>query len=320
MPAYRASPRYVREVNITHVTNVTNITTVINNPNVERDFANRKFPHAVTVVPAEVIARRQPVGPAATRLRNDPQVREIVANAAPARVDAAPPVTAPPRHRGRRRTRRRDRRSKRVGAAARAQMPARRPRCRRPPTRLRRLPVLRCAVAARSSSRRASSRELAASRDARARHRPRSLPLPPRSFRRVRCSATRKRTMRRGPLSRTRVCRHDDRGARSGVVPGRRNNDEAARRRPKVRRRRARTSVSSGRVERSAARDQQRVRRSAALKCTRQRSRRWRIRPERPAGAQAARSRRASAAAPACSRRASPARAAAHDASGSADR
>jgi hypothetical protein len=95
VPAYRASPRYVREVNITHVTNVTNITTVINNPNGERDFANRKFPHAVTVVPAEVIARRQPVAPAAARLRNDPQVREIVANAAPARVMTAPPVTTP---------------------------------------------------------------------------------------------------------------------------------------------------------------------------------------------------------------------------------
>jgi hypothetical protein len=95
VPAYRASPRYVREVNVTHVTNVTNITTVINNRNVERDFENRKFPHAVTVVPAEVIARRQPVAPAAARMRSDPQVREIVANAAPAQIMTAPPVTAP---------------------------------------------------------------------------------------------------------------------------------------------------------------------------------------------------------------------------------
>ena len=44
VPSYRASPRYVREVNITHVTNVTSITTIVNNRNGEadrRDFANR---------------------------------------------------------------------------------------------------------------------------------------------------------------------------------------------------------------------------------------------------------------------------------------
>ena len=96
VPAYRASPRYVRQVNITNVTNVTNINTVINNRNVERDFANRRLPHAVTFVPAEVIARHQPVAPAAARFRDDPHVREIVANAAPAHVTTAPPVTAPP--------------------------------------------------------------------------------------------------------------------------------------------------------------------------------------------------------------------------------
>ena len=88
MPSYRASPRYVREVNITHVTNVTNITTIVNNRNGEadrRDFANRKFPHAVTFVPADVMTRRQPVGPAAARFRNDPQVRALVAERGPRR-------------------------------------------------------------------------------------------------------------------------------------------------------------------------------------------------------------------------------------------
>ena len=100
VPAYRASPRYVQQVNITHVTNVTNITTIVNNRNGEadrRDFANRKYAHAVTFVPAEVMTQRQPVAPAAARYRNDPQVRGLVAdNAQSAPVLTAPPVTSPP--------------------------------------------------------------------------------------------------------------------------------------------------------------------------------------------------------------------------------
>ncbi|HEY2561606.1 MAG TPA: DUF6600 domain-containing protein [Caldimonas sp.] len=98
VPAYRTSTRYVREVNITHVTNVTNITTIVNNRNGEadrRDFANRKFPQAVTFVPADVMLHRQAVGPVAARMRNDPQVRSLVADASP-RVVIAPAVTAPP--------------------------------------------------------------------------------------------------------------------------------------------------------------------------------------------------------------------------------
>jgi hypothetical protein len=69
VPSYRASTRYVREVNVTHVTNVTTITTIVNNRHGEadrRDFANRHFEHAVTFVPADVMTRRQPVGPRAS--------------------------------------------------------------------------------------------------------------------------------------------------------------------------------------------------------------------------------------------------------------
>src|SRR6185369_15883104 len=98
VPPYRYSQRYVREVNVTHVTNVTNITTIVNNRNGEadrRDFANRHIPHAVTFVPPEVMQRRQPVAPVAARMRNDPQVRAIVADAAPPPVVTAPSVTAP---------------------------------------------------------------------------------------------------------------------------------------------------------------------------------------------------------------------------------
>ncbi|MEP6739740.1 MAG: DUF6600 domain-containing protein [Caldimonas sp.] len=98
VPSYRASPRYVREVNITHVTNVTRITTIVNNRNGEadrRDFANRRFPNAVTFVPSDVMTRRQPVGPAAARYRNDPQLRAFVGGARPAPTLTAPPVAAP---------------------------------------------------------------------------------------------------------------------------------------------------------------------------------------------------------------------------------
>ena len=99
VPSYRSSPRYLREVNITHVTNITTITNIVNNRNGEgdrRDFANRKFAHAVTFVPAEVMTHREPVAPAAARLRNDPQLRALVSNERSAPVLSAPPVSAPP--------------------------------------------------------------------------------------------------------------------------------------------------------------------------------------------------------------------------------
>ncbi|MCE9661323.1 MAG: hypothetical protein K8R60_22585 [Burkholderiales bacterium] len=100
VPSYRySSPRYVRNINVTHVTNVTQITTIVNNTNGaadRRDFANRKFPHAVTVVPASVLTGRQPVAAEAARFRNDPQARALVSDAKPVVAMNAPPVAAPP--------------------------------------------------------------------------------------------------------------------------------------------------------------------------------------------------------------------------------
>lgn len=99
VPYYRVSPGYVRNVNVTHVTNITNITTIVNNPQqavVGRDFRNRKFPHAVTVVPASTFTSRQPVAPVARQLRDTPEVREIVRQPPRASVVAAPPVATPP--------------------------------------------------------------------------------------------------------------------------------------------------------------------------------------------------------------------------------
>jgi len=72
VPSYRVSPGYVQNVNVTHVTNITNITTIINNPQAAVsgiDYTNRKFPHAVTVVPQSVLTTRQPVAPAAAQWR-----------------------------------------------------------------------------------------------------------------------------------------------------------------------------------------------------------------------------------------------------------
>lgn len=102
VPTYRVSPGYVRNVNVTHVTNITNITTIINNPQqavVDRDYRNRKFPHAVTVVPTSTFSSRQPV--AAATLRDSSAVREITSRPSRDTVVAAPPVAAPsPRREG----------------------------------------------------------------------------------------------------------------------------------------------------------------------------------------------------------------------------
>ncbi len=97
-PTTVSRPRYVREVNVTHVTNITNITTIVNNPQaaVQRDFSNRKFPHAVTVVPSSVLSGRQAVAPEAARWRDAPEVREF--SRQPPRMSAVltPAVTPPP--------------------------------------------------------------------------------------------------------------------------------------------------------------------------------------------------------------------------------
>ncbi len=99
VPSYPTSTTYVREINITHVTNITNITTIVNNTNGaadRRDFANRKFPNAVTVVPASVMTNRQPVAPIAAQYRDNAQVRALIADPRPAPVVVAAPVATPP--------------------------------------------------------------------------------------------------------------------------------------------------------------------------------------------------------------------------------
>jgi hypothetical protein len=99
VPTYRVSPGYVRNVNVTHVTNITNITTIINNPQQavsDRDYSNRKFPHAVTVVSANTLTSRQPVAAAAAQWRSSPAVRELGNEPPRGNFVAAPTVAAPP--------------------------------------------------------------------------------------------------------------------------------------------------------------------------------------------------------------------------------
>ena len=98
VPSYRVSPRYAQNINITHVTNVTVINNVFNNPQGPREFDNRRWPGAVTVVPAAVMTSRQPVAPAAALMRQNPVGREFANQPAGARVATliAPPVATPP--------------------------------------------------------------------------------------------------------------------------------------------------------------------------------------------------------------------------------
>jgi len=95
VPGYAVSPRYVRNVNVTHVTNITNVTNIINNPDtvVQRThYVNRGLTHAVTVVPSTVVTNRQPVGQAVARTVDPHLVRTLMS----APVQPQAPVSAPP--------------------------------------------------------------------------------------------------------------------------------------------------------------------------------------------------------------------------------
>jgi hypothetical protein len=101
VPAYRASPTYVRNVNITNV-NVTNIN--VTNIDVNRvQYVNRNVPGAVTAVPRDAFMGSRPVGRAAVRLR-PADLATARASAAPvaAGVPVAPPTRGSPLDRARR--------------------------------------------------------------------------------------------------------------------------------------------------------------------------------------------------------------------------
>lgn len=91
VPAYRSSPKHVRDINITHVQNIGNVTTIVNNPQAvvqHTRYMNRELPHAVTVVPADVITHRRSVSQAALSPRDHRSLRDQP-------VQALAPVSAP---------------------------------------------------------------------------------------------------------------------------------------------------------------------------------------------------------------------------------
>ena len=96
VPSYRVSPRYARNINITHVDNTGHIDRVINNPLVPRQFENRRYPQAVTVVPANVLTERRPVAPASADFRRSTGGREFAQEPGRHAVIVAPQVSPPP--------------------------------------------------------------------------------------------------------------------------------------------------------------------------------------------------------------------------------
>ena len=85
VPAYRSSPGYVRNVNVTHVTNIVNVT------NVQPRYAHRHVERAVTVVPAAAVSGGQPVGRSAVRVRHADLVADGGASNAPPANAGRPP-------------------------------------------------------------------------------------------------------------------------------------------------------------------------------------------------------------------------------------
>lgn len=68
-PSYRASPRYLTNINTSNtVVNQTQIINITNQNVTSNGYVNRRVPGAVTAVPARVFARAQPVRPVAVAL------------------------------------------------------------------------------------------------------------------------------------------------------------------------------------------------------------------------------------------------------------
>lgn len=94
VPAFRASERYVRSVNVTHVANVGNAAHIASNPNQviqQTTYAHRAMAHALTVVPAEVVTNRLPVRTAA-QSADSRLVRELAREPMLAQAPVAAPV------------------------------------------------------------------------------------------------------------------------------------------------------------------------------------------------------------------------------------
>jgi FecR protein len=91
VPAYRTSPTYLRQLNVTHVTNVREIERAAR-PDYRPHYRHSGQPQAVTVVPANTLREGKPVAGAAIRQRNMHELGKApLANRAPGR-DWLPPA------------------------------------------------------------------------------------------------------------------------------------------------------------------------------------------------------------------------------------
>ena len=91
VPAYRSSANHVRGINMPHVPHIANVSNIVTNPQAviqQTHYVHRDTPHAMTVVPTDVLTHHRPVAPAVLpsrdlrTLRNQP-------------VTATAPVSAP---------------------------------------------------------------------------------------------------------------------------------------------------------------------------------------------------------------------------------
>jgi hypothetical protein len=94
VPAYRTSPTYLRQINVTHVTNVTDIDRA-RHPDYQPRYAHRGQPQAVTVVPANLLREGRPIDGAAFRPADRHELGQApAATRAPGREWLAPTTEA----------------------------------------------------------------------------------------------------------------------------------------------------------------------------------------------------------------------------------
>lgn len=96
VPAYRASPTYVRQVNITHITDVHVVDRAMADRG-ERHFAHRASPRAVTVVPASMVRDGKVIAASALPSRAQNELRQAPVSASAPTANWLAPKERPER-------------------------------------------------------------------------------------------------------------------------------------------------------------------------------------------------------------------------------
>ena len=102
VPAYRSSANHVRGINRPHVPHIANVSNIVNNPQAviqHTRYTHRDMPHAMTVVPTDVLTHRRPVAPAVLPSRDHRILRDQPVTAT-APVSAPQPRPLPAMHNG----------------------------------------------------------------------------------------------------------------------------------------------------------------------------------------------------------------------------